>query len=110
DLSKLKSIHEKIKEYKKIIILPHARPDGDCMGTAFGLKDIIESTYPEKAVYVSGESSDFTQFIGTLDEIEDEVFKGALVIAVDTGNKERIADQRYDQGDFLIKIDHHILV
>jgi len=110
DTKKLSQIHDKIIEYKTIIILPHGRPDGDCMGTAFGLKDIIENTYPEKSVYVSGEESDFTRFIGRVDKLEDEDFKGALVIVVDTGNVDRIADQRYNKGDFLIKIDHHLLV
>ncbi len=107
---KLTEIYNKIKAYQKIIILPHARPDGDCMGTAFGLKDIIEQSFKDKTVFVSGEEADFTKFIGRVDTLEDEDFKGALVISVDTGNQERIADQRYDKGDFLIKIDHHILV
>lgn len=106
----LTQIHEKIKAYKKIIILPHGRPDGDCMGTAFGMKDIIQMTYEDKTVYVSGEEAEYTKFLGRVDTIEDDVFKDALVIAVDTASQDRIADQRYDQGDFLIKIDHHINV
>jgi phosphoesterase RecJ-like protein len=110
DKQKLQAIHDKIKAYKKIIITPHGRPDGDCIGTAFGLKDIIVNTYPEKEVYVSGEEVDYLKFIGRTNQLEDKDFEGALVIAVDTGNKERISDQRFDQGDFLIKMDHHINV
>lgn len=107
---KLQAIHDKIREYKKIIITPHGRPDGDCIGTAFGLKDILVNTYPDKEIYVSGEEVDYLKFIGRTDKLEDKDFEGALVIAVDTGNKERISDQRFDQGDFLIKMDHHINV
>ncbi len=110
DKEKLQRIHEKIREYERIIILPHARPDGDCMGAAFGLKDMIETTYPKKEVLVSGEEAEYVKFLGRTDEVSDSAFKGSLVIAVDTANPDRIADQRYDQGDFLIKIDHHILV
>lgn len=110
DKAILKEIHDKIIEYKRIIITPHARPDGDCIGTALGLKDIIKTTYPEKEVYAVGEHTDYIRFLGDLDTIEDSMFEGALVIAVDTGNEERIADQRYKTGDFLIKIDHHINV
>ncbi len=110
DIKKLTQIHEKIKEYQKIIITPHGRPDGDCIGTSMGLKDMITATYPDKTVYVSGEETDFVKFLGRTDQIDDKEFEGALVIAVDTGNEERIADQRYKTGDFLIKIDHHILV
>ncbi len=110
DVEKLTQIHEKIKSYKKIIITPHRRPDGDCIGTALGLKDMIISTYPDKEVYASGEETDYVKFLGRLDTIEDDVYEDALVIAVDTGSEDRIADQRYKNGDFLIKIDHHINV
>ncbi len=110
DVKKLTEIHEKIKAYKKIIITPHGRPDGDCIGTALGLKDMIASTYPDKEVYVSGEETEYVKFLGRLDTIADDVFEGALVIAVDTASENRIADQRFNKGDFLIKIDHHINV
>lgn len=110
DKSKLQRIHEKIREFERIILLPHARPDGDCMGAAFGLQDMIKTTYPKKEVYVSGEEAEYVKFLGRTDEVPDSAFEGALVIAVDTANPERIADQRYDKGKFLIKIDHHILV
>lgn len=106
----LRAIHDKIEEYKTIIILPHGRPDGDCIGTAMGLKDMLVNTYPEKSVYVSGEETDYVKFLGRTDTVSDEMFKDALVIAVDTASKDRISDERYDQGDFLIKIDHHVNV
>lgn len=108
--SKYQLLYEKIIEYPKIIITPHARPDGDCVGSAIGLRDIIQSTFPEKKVYASGEETDYLKFLGRLDQIEDNIFKDALVIALDTANKERIADQRYNSGAHLIKVDHHILV
>ena len=107
DKQALTQIHNTIKQYPTIIIAPHARPDGDCMGTAFGLKDMIRSTYPDKTVYVVGEEAEYVKFLGRVDTIDDEAFKGALVIAVDTATKDRIADQRFAKGDFLIKIDHH---
>ncbi len=107
---KLLDIFAKVKDFKKIIIFPHARPDGDCIGTSFGLKNIIETTWPNKEVHVVGESSDFTKYIGVPETLDDDVFDGALGIAVDTANKDRLADQRYKNCDLLIKIDHHIKV
>jgi phosphoesterase RecJ-like protein len=107
---KYHQMYEKIKAYKKIIITPHARPDGDCLGSALGLKDIIQHTFNDKEVYVSGESTGYLEFLGALDTLEDNVFKDALVIAIDTANKDRIAEKRFDQGAYLIKVDHHILV
>lgn len=103
-------ILEKIKTYKKIIMHIHKRPDGDCYGAGFGLKHIIQETYPDKDVYVVGEEADYVSFIGKPDIIEDDVFEGALSIVVDTASEDRVSDQRYKLSDFVIKIDHHIPV
>lgn len=97
-----------IEKYKKIIIHGHIRPDGDCYGAQFGLKSIIKSSFPEKEVYVVGERSEFVSFIGEVDEVSDDVYNNALIIVVDTAIKERISDQRYKLGNYIIKIDHHI--
>lgn len=103
-------LYAMIQSYDTIIILPHGRPDGDCIGSAIGLKDIIQTTFPTKKVFASGEETAYLHFVGRLDTIDDEVFKDALVIAIDTANQERLADQRYALGKALVKIDHHILV
>lgn len=110
DKEKLLQIYTKIKEYNKIIILIHKNPDGDCLGSALGLKDIIQTTWPDKKAYVSGENVGYLNFLGKTNEVKDELFTGALVISVDTASRNRIFDQRYDMGDMLIKIDHHIAV
>lgn len=88
----------------------HIRPDGDCYGSGFGLKEIIKETYPNKEVYVVGETASYVKFIGNVDEIPDEYFKGALSIVVDTASGERVSDQRFKLADYVIKIDHHIPV
>ena len=110
DKNKLHDIYKKIEEYDKILIFPHARPDGDCMGSSFGLKDIINASFPNKKVKVLGESSDFTSFIGVPEKTEDEDFKGALGIVLDTANSDRVGEPRYKECEFLIKMDHHIEV
>jgi phosphoesterase RecJ-like protein len=110
DKKKLENIFAKIKDYDKIIIFPHARPDGDCIGSSFGLKDIIETTWPNKEVKVAGETSVFTSYIGEPVQLSNRDYKGALGISLDTANKNRIADQRYNECDMMIKIDHHIKV
>ncbi|MBN2540127.1 MAG: bifunctional oligoribonuclease/PAP phosphatase NrnA [Bacilli bacterium] len=106
----MEHILQKIKEYKRIIIHKHIRPDGDCYGAGFGLKEIIKESFPEKEVYVVGEIADYVSFIGTPDTIPDEYFKGALSIVIDTASASRVADQRFALADYVIKIDHHIPV
>lgn len=106
----MQRILNKIKAYNTIIIHGHKRPDGDCYGAQFGLKNIITSSFPDKKVYVVGETSDFVDYVGKMDIITDDIYEGALSIVVDTAVKDRISDQRYALGKEVIKIDHHIPV
>jgi len=106
----MKRILDKIKAYDTIIIHGHKRPDGDCLGSQFGLKDIITSSFPNKKVYVVGGTSDYVDYVGKVDTISDDVYEGALSIVVDTATQSRISEPRYTKGDYIIKIDHHIPV
>ena len=49
----IKNILEKIEEFDKIAIFRHVFPDPDSYGSQNGLKSIIESTYPDKKVYLN---------------------------------------------------------
>jgi phosphoesterase RecJ-like protein len=103
-------ILDKILAYKKIIIHMHMRPDGDCYGAGFGLKHILKESFPEKDIYIVGETADYVKFIGDVDIITDDVYQGALSIVVDTATRDRVADQRFVKGEYVIKIDHHLPV
>ncbi|MHA6251449.1 DHH family phosphoesterase [Oceanobacillus sp. CAU 1775] len=100
-------IIEAIKQYDTIIIHRHVRPDPDALGSQGGLKEIIQATFPEKKVYSVGIDDPEFEFLVKMDQIEDEVYKGALVITCDTANTARVDDQRFTHGDKVIKIDHH---
>lgn len=101
------AVYEKIKQAKKVIILTHVQPDMDALGSQFGLKQLINDNLPNIDVYTSGQQNSYP-FVYPLDNLADEMFIGATVVVVDTGNKERISDQRYHLGDTVLKIDHHI--
>ncbi|MGL5308520.1 MAG: DHH family phosphoesterase, partial [Metamycoplasmataceae bacterium] len=38
----LKEIESLILKYKSIVIFHHINPDGDCLGSQFGLKELIK--------------------------------------------------------------------
>lgn len=103
----MRNILKKIRQYNTIIIHGHERPDGDCLGSQFGLKDIIKTSFSKKEVYVVGSNAAYVSFLGQTDIIDDSKFQGALSIIVDTSNIERIDDKRYELSDYVIKIDHH---
>lgn len=103
----MKHILEKIKEYNKIIIHSHNRPDGDAIGSQFGLMYLIKNSFPDKEVYITGENSEYLSFIGNIEKVDESLFKHALSICLDCGNPERLSDNRYNLSDYSIKIDHH---
>lgn len=101
------SILNKIQQYETIIIHRHVRPDPDALGSQGGLAEIIKQSYPDKTVWVVGEEDQSLTFLNRMDSIANDDYHGALVIICDTANQERISDERYQLGDFIIKIDHH---
>lgn len=101
-------IYQKILEYNTIIIHRHSKPDGDALGSQIGLKKALISTFPDKNVKVVGDMIERISWMGEMDEVSDEEYKGALVIIVDTGSEHLISDERYKNADYVIKIDHHI--
>ena len=108
----MKIILDKIKEYDKILIFRHFRPDGDAVGSTKGLYTLLKNTYPEKKIYLqNSDFSDYLAFLGGEDELlPDEEYADALGIVLDTGTGKRVSNQKYTLCKELIKIDHHIPV
>lgn len=106
----MRVILDKIKEYDKIIIFRHKRPDGDAVGSTKGLREILRLSYPEKEiVLLNNDYADYVAFLGDEDEPKpDEYYADALGIVIDTATTDRISNPKYTLCRELIKIDHHI--
>ena len=106
----IKIILAKIKEYDRIVIFRHKRPDGDAVGSTMGLREILRVSFPEKDIRViNSDYSDYVSFLGDEDgQVDDEFYAQALAIVLDTGNKERISNPKYSLCSEIVKIDHHI--
>ena len=60
-----KTILNKIKEYDRILLFRHFRPDGDAVGSTKGLAAIIKATWPEKEVlHVNEDYAKYLEFMG----------------------------------------------
>ena len=85
----------------------HQSPDLDALGSQGGLAEILKASFPEKEIYCVGGSVNHLSYLLTMDEVTDEMYDGALVIATDTANEPRISGEQYRLGELLIKMDHH---
>ncbi len=110
-LSIFKQLEAKIKKYKNIVIYHHIRPDGDCLGSQFGMKNLILENFKNKNVLTIGDSKGLYNFLDfTMDEIENKPMEDSLAIIVDANYKERLEKRIYlDNKIFtdVIRIDHH---
>ena len=104
------AILREIQSHDTIILHRHNRPDGDALGSQFGLKYILEANFPHKTVYAVGDDPGNYRFIGggILDEIPDSAYEGALAIILDSGAASLISDDRYRLAATTARIDHHI--
>ena len=104
------AILEKVKQYDRIIIHRHSKPDGDAIGSQVGLKLALKENFPEKEIYAVGDPAGRYAFIegSTPDEISDDAYKGALAIILDTGAAALISDTRYQLAETTARMDHHI--
>lgn len=105
-----KTILNKIKEYDRILLFRHFRPDGDAVGSTKGLAAIIKATWPEKEVlHVNEDFAKYLEFMGPEnDPVPEEKFADALGIILDTGEIGRASSKKHSLCKEIIKIDHHI--
>lgn len=103
-------IIDKIKQYDRIILSRHIRPDGDAMGSTMGMRHLIKNTYPDKEVYVIAEDhTDYVSFLGQEDEqLPDEMYRDALLIVLDTADEARVSNRKLRLAKEIVKIDHHV--
>ncbi len=106
------TILNKIKEYDRILIFRHFRPDGDAIGSTKGLREILRLSFPEKEILlINDDFSNHLAFLGGEDApIPDEAYADALGIVLDSGTLGRVSNQKCRLCKELIKIDHHIPV
>ena len=107
-----KQIFDAIAASDRIAIFRHIRMDGDCVGASKGLQRILQLTWPEKDIrLVDEQTSDFLAFLGAdTDTADDDFYRSALAIVVDTATADRVSNQKFRLCKQIIKIDHHIPV
>ena len=96
-----------INDYDTIVIYRHARPDGDALGSQFGLREVLRSNFPNKKIYAVGDMTARYSFMGDVDTDFTLGFN-YLGIVLDCSETSLISDESYLKARKLVKIDHHI--
>lgn len=112
---KLQQSAKLLLESSRVLIFAHCRPDGDALGSSFGLKTFLESVGKEAEVFTPGAIPlrHSKIFSGALTEMTEEEFRSFdTIVAVDCANPARLGAPSFLDIDALrkmrfINIDHH---
>lgn len=105
-----KQIYRVIKKYDSIVIARHIGADPDALGSQFGLRELILSSFPNKKVYAVGTQASKFKFFGSNDKIDNVSLSKSLLIVLDTPDLKRIDGAIPTDFEYVIKIDHHPIV
>ena len=109
-------IIEEIKKAKKIIIFHHIAPDGDSLGSALALREIIEKLDSTEVIdnVITNYVPEIYKYLPDIDKfkkVNDPSLYNSydLGIAVDCASKDRlgIATDLFNRAKKTISIDHH---
>ena len=104
-----------IRPARRIALLAHESPDGDCIGSALGLAHLLRRLGKECVPACADRAPQNLSFLPGIETLQqtlsDEAFD--LVIALDTGDLKRFGRLYEDHKAFLdratiLNIDHHI--
>ena len=105
------AVFHAIKQYDRIVVFRHIKPDFDAFGSQMGMMQFLKDNFPNKEIHYVGDNHvSFTPRLWPeMESLNEEWFKGGdfLAIVCDVGDKERIADPRYEHAKCIVKIDHH---
>ena len=103
-----RAILDSIRAHERIILTRHLRPDGDAVGATMGLCRVLRRAFPDKRIWLANDDhAAALAFLGPEGEPPDAAqYDGALVIALDTGNAERLSNRHFRRAQKLIVIDH----
>ena len=103
-----KEILKKIKNYDTIVIARHVGPDPDALGSALGLKQLINDNFKNKTVYAIGNPASKFNYIGAVDKLPEDLNNDeVLLIVTDTPDHRRVDGVNPKNFKNSIKIDHH---
>ena len=113
-VSKLSELAPVLEAHQRFVILSHARPDGDAIGSQLAFKLILEALGKEARALNEDGVPDNLRFMEGSDAVEqpgEEPVEAEVVIALDTANRERLGARCLEltkDVPLWVNIDHHV--
>jgi phosphoesterase RecJ-like protein len=113
----IKKIIDTIKSVKTVVICHHVAPDGDCLGTALALQEMLSQMGHLERIdaVITGYVPDIYKFLPNIENLkkpnDPSLLKNYdLAITVDCACKDRLGDatELFNKAKKTINIDHHI--
>ena len=107
------SIFKVIEESDKIVILSHAAPDGDSIGSSLSFYNFLTKREKDVRIIVDDDVPYIYRFLKGADKIEkaddNNIDDFDLAIVLDSSDSDRLGkSSRYLSNKTIINIDHHI--
>lgn len=110
------SVAKRICEADNTLILTHVNPDGDCIGSAFALRELIKamgksakvinpSVLPKRLRFLCGDQ--LSDDCDTLALAEGELDSFDLILSIDVASPMQLGDNEYLIPKIALMIDHH---
>ncbi|MCB9459423.1 MAG: bifunctional oligoribonuclease/PAP phosphatase NrnA [Anaerolineaceae bacterium] len=101
-----------VEAAQSILIVTHVSPDGDAIGSALGLYNMLIKKCSSVAVAVDGGVPDFLSFLPHADHIQSVLTSGAwdLMISTDASDEDRtgqVGEYGRAHSKTIINLDHH---
>lgn len=106
----LKKIANLIKRSRRIAIVGHVNPDGDCIGSCTALLQAIRKSGRVCHMYLDAPVPKYIAYLMHSDYLSDDGGDYDLCIALDCADRSRIADGKgiFENTPKTASIDHHI--
>lgn len=99
-----------LNKYSRIKLYHHVQPDGDCLGSQYGIYHLIKENFKNKEIELITDSTEKVPYFNydinqTKDYIDEN--KDYLAIILDTSSLGRVSGFSWKEAKDIIVIDHH---
>ncbi|HEV3232978.1 MAG TPA: bifunctional oligoribonuclease/PAP phosphatase NrnA [Candidatus Dormibacteraeota bacterium] len=105
-------IRRLVERSDRVLVLAHKDPDGDTLGSALAMTEVLRELGKTVATRVLGTMPSMYTFLpgAELINAEEDGLPYDLVVSMDASNLERLGDvlQGVPEGTLLVNIDHHV--